>query len=167
MNILTDVSKLLEKNEIPFEFLEKSDDLPLDTIVIPYEDYKSKGDRNIQLNIVQNLDEVLQNSCVMQFFSYIPFSLNTDNIKEVYYLLNQINMNNPANAFSLIEASFQICLRYCVVMPKKITENEIYTILDTLTICDYLLDIMTPYIERVNQGEISAEDALDELTENE
>ena len=101
MSLLKKLSAKLESQGITSYFYPQSDELVIDTIVIPYEDHTEDLEPNIQLNLIQQLDEELGNNSILQFYSLVQRNIPKEFTPALSRLLFWLNNNNPIGVYSI------------------------------------------------------------------
>jgi len=114
--MISDIKIILEKNNIPFSFHKKNDNLPVDKIDVPLkiENYPEDLPNKIEILFVPGIEEATAGLSLLQFYSILNLRINEkQQIKhDLMSLFSDLNYTLAVGAFHLNLNEENIYLKY-------------------------------------------------------
>jgi hypothetical protein len=144
------------------QILERSQSLPLNSLVISLAPDSQQRTRVASLNYLPLGDEDCESIKLLQFYLVIPCELQPDFQRAVEKFLLLINLKAPIGSFTFNAESNEIIAKYVYSLGKfKMVDKEEF--LETFMLFMFVIDQFSPLIEEVATGVKSYEDISTEL----
>lgn len=175
---LVEIKKLLEKFRYTCEMLNKSEEFPIDQLIVKLEDdYQARTQLLIIRASSQNLSSQdariglksnARNYQELQLISTLPFHILDNQIPDLARLILLLNKGMELPGFELSEVDHLIFFRHAFVVPEDDLDERI--LLSLVGMIELLLSTFTETLEAVAIGNRSLreiiEDAQKKVNEN-
>lgn len=152
------VKRYMEELNFATHLVEKSEETPLNMLLVNVGETYNKQDRILNFNYIPLPEGMVNSVELLQITSVIPAVYKKENENLLRKLLLEINTKLAVGNFILGDNE-TVMFRYIYVTPKLdvIRKEELK---ETTMLCVYMLEIFTETIEKVSSGELALADAL-------
>lgn len=125
--MISDIKNILEKNNIPFSFHKKNDNLPVDKIDVSLkiENYPESFPNKIEILFVPGIEEATDGLSLLQFYSILNLRINEK--QQIRYdlisLFSDLNYTLAIGAFNLNLNEENIYLKYNLSIDQEQKNN--------------------------------------------
>lgn len=160
---LISIQKIFQKYDLSTAILEKSEILPLNSLVInTVGDYK-KRTRTLSFSFLPLELEHFPDVKLLQIFSEFNFDIKKEYLKDLETLLVKLNRLLPIGCLGITEGN-KVYLRYVHTLAKyDIIDDKESTLLNIYNLFVYALNLNAKVLELVATGEKSLEIAYSEF----
>ncbi|MFC4307171.1 YbjN domain-containing protein [Cohnella boryungensis] len=150
-----------EEEGLQTELLERSPDIPLHVLLLALGKDRQNRDRIINLSFVPMPESDIEWIRLLQLYSIVPCVVAPDRRSAVESVLLAANGVLPLGHFGIKEDG-EVYARYVYTVPSSRTVSG-DELLEVVSLFHYMLEMFADRIERVASGELSADEALQEL----
>ena len=151
----------LNKEGFSTELLERSSDIPLHVLWLPLGKDARGRERIVNLNFVPLPESDIEWIRLLQLYTVVPCEIAANRRSALESLLHAANGVLPLGYFGIKEDG-EVYARYVYTVPSSRTVSA-DELLEVVSLFHYMLEMFADRIERVASGELSPDEALQEL----
>ncbi len=155
LNKLKDLQAQFEDIQVGAKVIERSEQFELDTLLIAAEDDYKGRPQMVNLAYVNDLSDSESNLALLQYFTELEPTFESEQLGKMESLLNFINVRMPMGHFCTLDD--KVYYRYVLADYKASPDHARKAIETFFTYVD-VLDIFQASIEAVMEGSLALED---------
>ena len=150
---------LLGKGMDP-SFVESSEQIPYDTIVVPIEGRDETAGWQLELSFLPVLDEDSDDAALLQCFAGLPVEIAENSEWELIRLIAMLNSKLPLVGFGYLEQDKLLFFRHVLMLSKQDLGATEKLVTEAIYMIGYLLNNFAPLVTALASGQQSLQEAI-------